>query len=188
MKDHAPSAERNKSEILPVLEGILPTRGTILEVVNLTDTYDPAKLNFTSATPPPDHVDEVNGTLVWDDLTTTFGDLAPDNSIQVTLNFTAVNTTMTGIGDPDTHDDIDAGGEDENGVRVNASDRASVIVTGLPFIPPLVPSPPVGGTLISVSAFALIIPLLGRLTALILATLVAVKILKRANPLFSQIT
>ncbi len=39
MKDFAPSAERNKDEILAVLPGILPSEGTILEIASGTGQH-----------------------------------------------------------------------------------------------------------------------------------------------------
>ena len=39
MKDHAPSAERNRHDILPVLKEALPDAGTILEVASGTGQH-----------------------------------------------------------------------------------------------------------------------------------------------------
>ena len=39
MKDHAPSAERNRHDILPVLRRVLPTEGTILEIASGTGQH-----------------------------------------------------------------------------------------------------------------------------------------------------
>jgi hypothetical protein len=61
----------------------------------LRDTFDPSRLSFTSANPPPDSV--APGELRWNDLTVPFGDLPPGRTIVVTLNFRAVASTETQV-------------------------------------------------------------------------------------------
>ena len=59
---------------------------TNLDVVSLADTYEFASLDYTSATPAPDTVNEGTGTLSWNDLTGT-GSLAPGGTIEVVVSF-----------------------------------------------------------------------------------------------------
>ncbi len=64
-----------------------------LTVVPLIDEYNPAWLDFSYALPPPDVVDEANGLLIWDDVTTgTYGtgDIPAHGSVQITTVFTAL--------------------------------------------------------------------------------------------------
>jgi uncharacterized repeat protein (TIGR01451 family) len=61
----------------------------------LTDTYDPAFLEFNYAIPVDPAITQPLGTLVWPDLTTYFGDIPPFATIVITTVFTA---TMEGIG------------------------------------------------------------------------------------------
>lgn len=63
-----------------------------LETVPFIDMYDPEKLDYTTATPAPDSVNEVTGTLNWVDLTEG-GALAPNATIYVVVNFTAIGST-----------------------------------------------------------------------------------------------
>ena len=65
---------------------------TTMTVVPLVDTYNPSWLAFSHAEPPPDIVDEVNGTLTWDDLTVWTGDVPAHAHISVTTVFTALAT------------------------------------------------------------------------------------------------
>jgi uncharacterized repeat protein (TIGR01451 family) len=66
--------------------------GIPLTTVPLNDTYDPSKLDYESATPAPDSVDEGIGLLQWYDLTGV-GSLAPDASISVIIDFRALEPT-----------------------------------------------------------------------------------------------
>ena len=61
----------------------------------LRDDYDPAKLTYVSASPPPTTV--TLGVLEWDDLTTVFGGLypPPNNTATVVVSFTARATGVT---------------------------------------------------------------------------------------------
>ena len=65
---------------------------TTMTVVPLVDTYNPSWLAFSHAVPPPDVVDEANGTLTWDDLTVWTGDVPAHATISVTTVFTALAT------------------------------------------------------------------------------------------------
>jgi uncharacterized repeat protein (TIGR01451 family) len=97
--------------------------GTVpLITVPLTDIYAPAYLDYISATPAPDSVNEVTGTLTWNDLTGS-GSLASGDSLQVTLQLTALDKEGTTI-DNATVKDASAG---EYGT-VNGSDTAQVSI------------------------------------------------------------
>lgn len=66
---------------------ITNTGTTTLAEVPLEDIFDGGVLGFTGASIAPD--DEANGSLQWTDLTTSQGDLAPQQSISLTVGFTA---------------------------------------------------------------------------------------------------
>lgn len=91
---------------------------TTMTMVPLTENYDPAYLQFSSAVPQPDIVDEVAGELFWSDLTTWFGDIPALTGIQITAVFTAlapidVTTNEASVsGASDWYDnDLDAGAD-----------------------------------------------------------------------------
>jgi uncharacterized repeat protein (TIGR01451 family) len=63
---------------------------TTMTVVPVVDDYDPAFLQFQTAVPQPDIVDEVNGELIWSDLTLWLGDLPAHSSAQITVVFIAL--------------------------------------------------------------------------------------------------
>ena len=74
---------------------------TSLSPVPLTDTYDPTKLEFVSASVPPSSVDAVGGSLTWDDIGPINAGLT--KRIEVTFkalepvgNATELNITNTG--------------------------------------------------------------------------------------------
>ncbi len=63
----------------------------------MTDTFDSAILQFSSASPTESS--HSGGTIVWDDLVTALGNLTPGNTFHVTVNFQAIavsapNTTV----------------------------------------------------------------------------------------------
>jgi uncharacterized repeat protein (TIGR01451 family) len=95
--------------------------GTVpLITVPLADVYAPAYLDYASATPAPDAVNEATGTLTWTDLTGA-GSLAPGASLIIHLTFTALDNPGTTI-DNATVEDASAG---EFGA-VSGSDTAQV--------------------------------------------------------------
>ncbi|NPA91664.1 MAG: DUF11 domain-containing protein [Chloroflexi bacterium] len=97
------------------------TGDTAIRTLPLSDTFDSDKLQFVSASPAPDSTG--TGTLSWDDLTGS-GDLEPGDSIQVTLTFTALESTSPGT---TTNNATVSGAEDENGDDVpTASDSDTV--------------------------------------------------------------
>lgn len=63
-----------------------------IDALPLTDTYDTDYLSFTSASPSPGDTSD-DGQLDWSDLTSYFGDVDPDESIIVTVNFESIATT-----------------------------------------------------------------------------------------------
>jgi len=65
----------------------------------LSDTFDSYILAYADAVPPPDGVmtNTNPGQLLWFDLTDTFGDLSPGQTITVTLGFTAVHPTAATV-------------------------------------------------------------------------------------------
>jgi uncharacterized repeat protein (TIGR01451 family) len=65
----------------------------------LSDTFDSYILAYADADPPPNGVTTTTnpGQLLWFDLTDTFGDLSPGQTITVTLGFTAVHPTAATV-------------------------------------------------------------------------------------------
>ncbi|MDP2401765.1 MAG: DUF11 domain-containing protein, partial [Actinomycetota bacterium] len=73
--------------------GIENTGDTTITHLPLIDEFDPAMLQFVSATPPVDSV--TASTVGWTDLTSSLGDLAPGQTATVTVTFTAVGVGET---------------------------------------------------------------------------------------------
>ena len=71
--------------------------GTVpLLTVPLHDEYDPTYLDYESAAPTPDAVDETSGALDWGDLTGA-GSLPPGSAIKIQLTFKALSSTDQGV-------------------------------------------------------------------------------------------
>ena len=104
---------------------ITNTGGSSLHTVPLNDTYDPSKLDYESASPAPDGVDEGLGVLLWDDLTGG-GALPSGGFLLVNITFTAVGETAPGSTE-DLASVINAMGSGE-GEYVSGSDSASVVI------------------------------------------------------------
>ncbi len=82
--------------------------GTVsLLTVPLGDAYDPAYLDYSSAMPAPDAVDEATGALTWSDLTRA-GQLDPGASLLVHISFLALDQVGTTV-DNATVKDASAG-------------------------------------------------------------------------------
>lgn len=69
-----------------------PTPATTINPLPLTDTYDPSKLQFVSASPPVDSSAPV-GTLTWNNL----GPLYPGGTVQVMVTFKALQPTTSPV-------------------------------------------------------------------------------------------
>ena len=125
-----------------------------LVTVPLSDTYDPAKLDYQSATTAPDSVDEVTGTLGWNDLTGA-GELAPGGSVQVEVAFKALAGAYP---DPtiDTAEVVDALAKD--GSLLGGSAYAGVLITA-----------PVGGEVLEPDLTAMRAVLMTLMVAMVLA-------------------
>jgi hypothetical protein len=76
----------------------------------LTDDYNEAVLAYVDASVPPSNVDTGAGQIDWDDLTTSFGDLAPGQSITVIVGFIAEHPEPTVVNYAQVHDAIGSGG------------------------------------------------------------------------------
>jgi hypothetical protein len=116
-----------------IIDGITPTAGLPLTFTiaitndgaitttafSLTENYDPTIIQFSSAVPPPDFVDELTGILTWTDVTSSLGDLPAFGTISVTVVFTALTSTTDSInqasvsGAVDWYDNDLAGGSDD---------------------------------------------------------------------------
>ncbi|HNT75446.1 MAG TPA: LPXTG cell wall anchor domain-containing protein [Anaerolineae bacterium] len=70
---------------------------TTMTQVMLQDVYNPAKLQFFYAVPPPDHSDPPVGLLAWDDLTLYTGDIPAHGIVIVTTVFTVVGDITSGV-------------------------------------------------------------------------------------------
>ncbi len=85
----------------------------------LSDTFDSYILAYADAIPPPDEVTTTTnpGQLLWFDLTDTFGNLLPGQTITVTLGFTAVHPTAATVNAARV-----AGAEGDGGQQVGEAD------------------------------------------------------------------
>ncbi|MCR4406933.1 MAG: cohesin domain-containing protein [Anaerolineae bacterium] len=120
---------------------------TAITTLPLEDTYDPAYLDFQSASPAPDFVDEATGTLRWNNLAPAVG-LVPGQSVPVTLNFTALASTAGGV---TVNTATSSGAVDDNGHSLpeqTASDDVAIVAASFSLSKTRIsPSPvPVGGT------------------------------------------
>ena len=105
--------------------GITNDGTTDIDVLPLTDIYDPTYLEFVDATPSPDS--EAAGSLGWDDLTGA-GSLAVGETTTVTVEFTAIahpeagstNDTATVAGAIDEHGDPTAVARDTASIAITA--------------------------------------------------------------------
>jgi hypothetical protein len=95
-----------------------------IQTVPLKDTYDPEKLGYVGAAPPPDSVDTVAGVLEWTDLTGP-GSLLPGGWVSVEISFEALEYTDY-HGTTDLAEVIEAYVEDD--LYLNGSDTASVVI------------------------------------------------------------
>ncbi len=94
----------------------------------LTDIYNADVLGFADAVPPPDIIDASAGQLDWGDLTETFGDLAPGQSVRVVVGFIAEHPEPAIVNHAEVHDALGTGGdlggddsEDDSGEAVGGS-------------------------------------------------------------------
>lgn len=131
-------------------EGITPTAGLPITftisitndgaitttVLPLTEDYDPTIIQFSSAVPPPDFVDELTGILTWTDITSPLGDLPAFGTISVTVVFTALVSTNDSInqasisGAVDWYDNDLAGGADD--VPITIIEQTAPTATPVP--------------------------------------------------------
>ncbi len=72
----------------------------------LTDTYDPAFLEFNFAIPTPS-ITSPPGLLVWPDLTTYFGPIPADTAVVVTTVFTALTRVVNTVNQASTEGALD---------------------------------------------------------------------------------
>ncbi len=109
----------------------------IMTVLPLTDTYDPAFLEFHYAVPTP--TTAITGTLVWTDLTDYFGDLAPFQTVIVTTVFTATTQVVSTVNRASTEGAIDIY---DNDLTAGAAQVPITIIDQAPTATPtLVPQP-----------------------------------------------
>lgn len=114
------------------------TGNTTLFSLPLTDTYNPAHLQFVAASVAPDNAP--NGVILWNDLTATLGDFAPGVSRAVVVTFTAqfVNGGVV------ANNSIAASGIDTNTTTVTATDSATapILIPGVGLRKIASPAPP----------------------------------------------
>jgi hypothetical protein len=100
----------------------------------LTDTYNPAFLQFKSAIPTPTIVTPP-GLLVWTDLTIDFGDIPPFGTVVVTTVFTATTQVLTTVNQAST-----AGATDQFGNDLTAGEtEVPIVIVPEPNPTPIVP-------------------------------------------------
>jgi uncharacterized repeat protein (TIGR01451 family) len=113
---------------------IVNTGQTGISVLPLDDTYDPAYLDYQSASPAPDSVDETTGTLHWNNLAPS-GGLLPGGSVVVTLNFTALASTGELPGGVTVNTATVSGAQDDSGLQLSeqtANDNVSIVAENIP--------------------------------------------------------
>ncbi len=84
-------------DVLTYTIRITNTGNTVLNTVPLTDTYTTDYMDFVSAVPVPDKVDEAAGFAHWADLTLSLGNIQPGESLTVTTVMKASAVTPKGI-------------------------------------------------------------------------------------------
>jgi uncharacterized repeat protein (TIGR01451 family) len=100
---------------------ITNTGRTTIVTLPLSDTYDADYLGYIRSVPIHDRSQP--GLVEWVDLTTTFGDLAPEQGIEVKVVFTATAVTTQTVNFADVFDALDNFNN-----RVRASSRAAVVI------------------------------------------------------------
>jgi uncharacterized repeat protein (TIGR01451 family) len=106
----------------------------IMTRLPLTDTYNPAFLQFKSAIPTPTIVTPP-GLLVWTDLTIDFGDIPPFGTVVVTTVFTATTQVLTTVNQAST-----AGATDQFGNDLTAGEtEVPIVIVPAPNPTPIVP-------------------------------------------------
>jgi hypothetical protein len=73
----------------------------LMTFLPLTDTYDPAFLDFMFAIPTPT-ITSPPGLLVWDDLTNYFGDIQPFATVVITTVFSATTQVLNTVNQAST--------------------------------------------------------------------------------------
>lgn len=84
-------------------------------IVPLTENYDPLAIQFNTAVPPPDFIDTMTGVLTWTDLTTWFGDIPAFGSVDVTVVFTALMSTINTVNEASISGAVDWYSNDMDG-------------------------------------------------------------------------
>ena len=90
----------------------------------LSDTYNAAVLGYADANPWPDSVDEAAGRLDWNDLTATFGDLAPGQSALVVVGFIAEHPETAVVNAAEAHDALGSAGALSNTLSIHSNVEA----------------------------------------------------------------
>ncbi|NKQ35254.1 MAG: isopeptide-forming domain-containing fimbrial protein [Chloroflexi bacterium] len=98
-----PSVALDKEVVAPgIVDGVITftiritnTGPSTIDVLPMVDTFV-GPMEYVGGTPPADVVDNANQSLAWNDLTATFGDLAPGQSIVVETAF-RLTTTATEV-------------------------------------------------------------------------------------------
>ncbi|MCP5097368.1 MAG: hypothetical protein GY943_17625, partial [Chloroflexi bacterium] len=102
----------------------------------LTENYDPTAIQFNYAVPSPDFVDAMTGVLTWTDLTTWFGDLPAFGTVDVTVVFTALLSTINTVNEASINGAVDWFGNDLTGgaddVPITIIDAPSATATPAP--------------------------------------------------------
>ncbi len=109
------------------------TGNTRLDIVPLRDTYDDTYLQFSSASIAPDS--QSAGTLVWNDITTALGDIAPGETKSITVTFEAIAGTQSLPGDVTTNTATVSGAQDQNGhTAPDSSDSDTVEISNPAYV------------------------------------------------------
>jgi uncharacterized repeat protein (TIGR01451 family) len=105
-----------------------------ITALSLTDTYDKSFVDFVDAVPIPDSVDTGAGSLTWNDLITTFGDLSPGESLEVSVGFEAINPTEVVNNIVDAQDITSTGGSFPDISDTNSEAQIIEYIINLPVV------------------------------------------------------
>jgi uncharacterized repeat protein (TIGR01451 family) len=101
---------------------ITNTGETTIVELPLVDTYETTYLEYVSATPAPDQT--TPGSITWNDLTRTAGNLSPGESISISVVFTALQATEETVNVAAIQQALD-----DEGARINNQANALADIT-----------------------------------------------------------
>ncbi len=105
-----------------------------ITAMSLTDTYDTSVVDFIDAVPVPDSVNTGAGSLNWNDLTISFGDLSSGESLKIIVGFEATNPTDVVNNIVDVQDITSTGGSFPDISDMNSEAQIIRYIINLPLV------------------------------------------------------